>query len=99
MPSIINEIVFSEPSGRFFGVVQLCGAFVLFSAYGYYAVVANSLPGSGALFIGVGAALSGVAESLPNNRRRAAGVLRLTAFVVLGSLFATMAFAPEFITG
>jgi hypothetical protein len=41
--------------------------------------------------------LSGIAESLPNNRRQAAGVLRLTAFFALLCLLVSLLFAPEFV--
>ena len=43
--------------------------------------------------------LAGIAESLPKARPRIAGVLRLTALLMLGCLLAIVAFAPEFITG
>lgn len=99
MPSIVTKIVFSEPSGRPFALVQLCGAVFLLGLCGYYALVENSTPGSWILLFIIGITLSGIAESLPKARRRIAGVLRLTALLMLGCLLAIVAFAPEFITG
>jgi uncharacterized membrane protein len=98
MPSIVDQTVFSEPSGRPLGVVYLCGALLLSGAYGYYAVVGAVTPTSSVLFLSAGLALSGIAESLAKTRRRAAGVLRLTAISVLVSLLVIIAFAPEFLT-
>jgi hypothetical protein len=40
-------------------------------------------------------ALSGIAESLPKPRRRAAGVLRLTALVVLVSMLVIIIVTPD----
>jgi hypothetical protein len=47
----------------------------------------------------VGTGLSGIAESLPNDRRRTAGILRVTAILVLIGVLATTVFVPEFIVG
>ncbi len=44
MPSIITEIVFSEPSGRPLALVHLCGALVLSGTFGYYVVVEGATP-------------------------------------------------------
>jgi uncharacterized membrane protein (DUF485 family) len=99
MPSVIDETVFSEPSGRPFALVQLCGALLLSGVYGYYVVVEDATPASSVLFLIVGMVLSGVAESLPSTRRRATGILRLTAVLVLVSLLGIIAFAPELLTG
>ena len=98
MPSIIDQTVFSEPSGRPLGLVYLCGALLLSGAYGFYVVVGDFTPTSSVLFVSAGMALSGIAESLPKTRRRAAGFLRLTAISVLGSLLVIIAFAPELLT-
>ena len=46
-----------------------------------------------------GSALSGIAESLPKDQHRAAGILRATAVTVLFGLLAATVFAPEFIVG
>ena len=97
MPSIIDETVFSEPSGQPVGAIQLCAALMFLGAYGYAMFVENSTLGSWLLFMTAGSALSGIAESLPNTRRKAAGVLRLTGLFVLLCLLVAFLFAPEFV--
>jgi len=99
MPSIIDETVFSEPSGGLYALVQLCGSLLLSGYYGYSVVVRNAAPGSFILFFVVGTGLSGIAEFLPRSRRRAAGVLRLTAIFVLVGLLVAVFFAPELLIG
>lgn len=97
MPSIIDETVFSEPSGRPLALVFLCGALVLSGQHGYYVVVEDATPLSAVLFLISGMALSGIAESLPGSRRRAAGVLRLTALSVLVSMLVILVTMPELV--
>ncbi|KDE56752.1 hypothetical protein EL22_00840 [Halostagnicola sp. A56] len=97
--SSIDETVFSEPSGGLFALVQLCGAFLLSGIYVYYVIMGNSTVGSWVLFAIVGTALSGIAESLPKSRGRAAGVLRLTAIFVQVGLLVALFFAPELLIG
>ena len=94
MPSIIDETVFSEPS-RGVGLVFLCGALLLAGQQAYYVIVEGATPFYASLFLIAGMALSGIAESLPKPRRRAAGVLRLTAIAVLVSLLVIGFVTPE----
>jgi hypothetical protein len=94
MPSIIDETVFGEPS-RGLAVVYLCGALLLAGQQGYYVIVEGATPSSAGLLLSAGMALSGIGESLPKPRRRAAGVLRLTALVVLVSLLVILLVTPE----
>ncbi|WP_277554097.1 hypothetical protein [Halobaculum limi] len=98
MPSIIDQTLFSEPSGRFLGLVFFCGALLLAGQQGYYVIVEGATPLYAVLFVIVGMALSGIAESLPKPRRREAGVLRLTAIAVLVSLLVIGFLAPDLIT-
>jgi hypothetical protein len=98
MPSRVSDVVFSEPSGRRHAFVMFAGALVLAGLYVYYGVLGESTS-IGGLFLLVGCVLSGIAESLPTDRRRTAGVLRVTAILVLGGLLATVAFAPELVVG
>jgi preprotein translocase subunit SecG len=51
------------------------------------------------LFFIAGTALSGIAESLPRTKRRAAGLLRLTAVLVFVCFLVVMFLAPEYIIG
>jgi uncharacterized membrane protein len=97
MPSIINETIFNEPSGLPLALVFLCGALVLSGQQGYYVVVEGATPLSAVLFLIAGMALSGIAESLPESRRQAAGVLRLTALFVLVSMLVILVTMPELI--
>ena len=97
MPSIIDVTVFGEPS-RGVGLVFLCGALLMAGQQGYYVIVEGATPFYAGLFVIAGMALSGIAESLPKPRRRAAGVLRLTALVVLVSMLVIMIVTPELIT-
>ncbi|MDS0243924.1 MULTISPECIES: hypothetical protein [unclassified Haloferax] len=98
MPSIIDQTLFSEPSGRPLGLVFLCGALLLAGQQGYYVIVEGATPFYAVLFVIVGMTLSGIAESLPKPRRREAGVLRFTAITVLVSLLVVIFFAPDLIT-
>lgn len=82
MPSKIKAVVCSEPSGRLNALVMFAGAFVMSSIYLYYDVLLGGSSLS-SLIMAVGFALSGLAESLPTDRRRIAGGLRITAILWL----------------
>ncbi|TQR21898.1 hypothetical protein C9J85_18660 [Haloferax sp. wsp5] len=97
MPSIIDQTLFSEPSGRPLGLVFLGGALLLAGQQGYYVIVEGATLFYPNLFMIVGMALSGIAESLPKPRRREAGVLRVTALTVLVSLLVITFVAPDLI--
>ena len=94
MPSLIDETVFGGPSRRL-GLVFLCGALLLIGQQGYYVILKGTTPFYAGLFLTVGMGLSGIAESLPKSRRRAAGVLRLTAITVLVILLVIGFVTPE----
>ncbi|AUV83481.1 hypothetical protein C2R22_19050 [Salinigranum rubrum] len=96
MPSTVSDVLFSEPSGRRHAAVMFSGALVLLSLYVYYTLFGESAS-LGGVFLMVGCALSGLAESLPKERRRTAGVLRLTAMFVLVCLLGAVVFAPELV--
>lgn len=99
MVPYISEVLFNEPQGRPFGLVQF-GASLLFLCMFVYAwSVGDAGELRWVLFFVVGTALSGTAESLPKTRRRAAAVLRLTAISVLVSFLVIVAFAPELLIG
>ncbi|RLM71343.1 hypothetical protein DVK05_01600 [Halorubrum sp. Atlit-8R] len=96
----ISDVLFNEPQGRPVSLVQF-GASVFYLCLFAYAW---SVGETGAvvpwlLFFVVGTALSGIAESLPKARRRAAGLLRLTAVLVLACFLAILFLAPESIIG
>ncbi len=56
--------------------------------FAYTASIGGADDARWVLFLVVGLALSGLAESLPKNRRQVAGVLRFVAIFVLGILLA-----------
>ncbi|MFD1600384.1 hypothetical protein [Halobellus rarus] len=100
MVPYISDVLFNEPQGRPNSLIQF-GASLSFLCIFVYSW---SVGEAGAvvpwvLFFIVGTALSGIAESLPKNRRRAAGLLRLTAILVLICFLAIMFLAPEYIIG
>ena len=95
----ISDTLFNEPQGRPNSLIQFGAslAFLCIFVYGWSVGEAGGVPWM--LFFIVGTALSGIAESLPKTRRRAAGLLRLTAIVVFVCLLAIMFLAPEYIIG
>jgi hypothetical protein len=99
MPAKINEVVFSEPSGRPNTLIQFAGALAFSGLYAYSWIAGNSGSSSWLLLMVVGSASAGIAESLPKDRRRTAGAFRLAAIFVLLCLLAATIFAPEFVIG
>jgi hypothetical protein len=97
MPSRVTAGLFSEPSGRRHASVMFAAALVFALLYGYSVRVAGSSEAGWLRFMIVGTALSGVAESLPDDRRIAAGLLRVTAIVALVGLLVGTVLAPELI--
>jgi hypothetical protein len=99
MPSVLSDLVFSEPSGRPNALVQFAGAIAFLGLYGYSWAAGNADPSDWLLVMALGAVLAGVAESLPKDRHLAAGVLRLTAISVLLCLLVAIVLVPEFVVG
>lgn len=98
MSSIISEFVFSEPSGRPYAIVMFSASLVFLSGYVHFGILGDSSSISG-LFLSVGCAMSGIAEGLPKDRVRTAGLFRVTGILVLISLIVTTIIAPESIIG
>lgn len=95
MPSIVSEYLFGEPAGRKHAFLMFFWALV-FS--GLYLSVAFEGRGADAryLFFLIGAwTCSGLAESLPEGQRRAAGLCRLLALALPATLIALVIVAPE----
>src|SRR6056297_2004624 len=99
MPSFINQIIFSEPAGRPNSLIQFTASLVFLGIYIYAWTGGNGDSSSWILVMMFGSALSGIAESLPKDQQRSAGILRATAVTVLLCLLAATVFAPEFIVG
>jgi hypothetical protein len=98
MPSKIRDIVFSEPSGRLHALVMFAGSLVMLSIYIYYDIL-RGVPDVSSLVMAVGFALSGLAESLPAERRRMAGGLRVAAILLLTGLLSLTIVAPDVVLG
>ena len=98
MAPAIKRFVFSEPSGRLSAAMLFSGSLVFLSIYVYYDVLRGVTSGE-SLVIAFGFVLSGLAESLPAERRRAAGGLRITASLLLVGLIGLAVFAPEVVIG
>lgn len=67
--------------------------------YVYSTIINDSSSGGWLVFMIAGSALSGIAESLPKERRRVVGLFRVSAILVLMCLLAITVFAPETIVG
>jgi hypothetical protein len=98
MSSKIEAILFSEPSGRWNAAVMFAGSLIFLGIYVYFGILGDSSTVH-ELFFAVGLALSGIAESLPAEKRRTAGGFRIAAMLVFVTLLGLLAFAPEFIIG
>lgn len=77
---------------------MVAGSLAMLSVYVYFEIT-HDYSATYSLIGAIGFALSGVAESLPTERRQMAGGLRLTAILVLLGLISLTVFAPEIILG
>jgi hypothetical protein len=96
MSSVVSDLLFSEPSGRRHALVAFSGALAFLSLYVHYGLLGEA-DSVGVLFLLFGCVLSGIAESLPTDRRRLAGVFRVAAVLVLVCLLVALGVAPEFV--
>jgi hypothetical protein len=99
MPSRITDAVFSEPSGRRHASVMFATALVFTGLYAYSGLRGDWSSAGWLLPMIAGTALSGVAESLPSNRRRAAGACRAAAILLLTGFLAATVLAPNLVVG
>ncbi|ELZ56456.1 MULTISPECIES: hypothetical protein [Halorubrum] len=98
MPSKIKDAVFSEPSGRVQAFVMFAGSVTMASIFVYFGIL-RGVPSVHSLVMAVGFALSGLAESLPSERRRLAGGLRVTAIALLAGLLVLIISVPDAFLG
>ena len=96
VPHIPDALV-SEPNGRPISLVWFGSLFVYLCAFVYFSSVGSVGEFLFIPFLIVGTALSGIADSMPESRRQAAGVLRLTALVVLVSMIVITIVTPELV--
>jgi hypothetical protein len=75
------------------------GSLFFLCLYVYAGVLGDSSSSSWLVVMATGTGLSGISESLPDDRRRTAGIVRVTALLVLIGLLVTTVFVPEFIVG
>ncbi|WP_254767263.1 hypothetical protein [Salinilacihabitans rarus] len=99
MLSYITEVLFNEPQGRPLALFQFGVSLTLLCMFVYAWSVGDAGATRWLLFIVVGTALSGIAESLPESRRQSAGVLRFAGILVLLILVAAPFVDLEFIIG
>ena len=99
MISYLSEVLFNEPQGRPFALFQFGVSLTFLSMFVYTWSVGDAGEIRWLLFLIVGTVLSGVAESLPENRRQVAGVLRFAGVLVLLVLVAAPFADFEFIVG
>lgn len=98
MPSIVTDLLYNEPSGRPITLVHFGTAVVWLGMFAY-ARTGGTGPSAWYLVMAVGTGLAGVAESLPTDRRRAAGVVRSVAILLLLGLVAGAVLRPSFVVG
>jgi hypothetical protein len=98
VPSKIKDVVFSEPSGPAQAFVMFASSVCMVSIYIYFDIL-RGVSSINSLVMAVGFALSGLAESLPSERRQLAGGLRVTSILLLTGLLIFLAIAPEVFLG
>lgn len=99
MSSLIDDVVFSEPSGRPNTLVHFAGALLLLSVYTYAWSIGQTGTSGWLLMMAAASAVAGIAESLPTSSRQGAGILRLVAISVLLCLVTATLVAPAFVLG
>ncbi len=90
-------VLFTEPRGHRIGLFFVSLSIICLLGWVYFAVV---LDGPHVLLVlGVAIGCSGIAESLPADRRRVAGGLRVVAVGILVGFLGLLAFAPDLVMG
>jgi len=95
----ISEMLFNEPQGRRIGLFQFGLSLTFLCMFVYAWSVGDAGETRWLLFMIVGTALSGIAESLPETQIQAVGVLRFTASLVLLCVVAAPFLGLRFIIG
>ena len=92
-----QRILFREPDGRRKSVFFALFSFICILGWIYFGIVLNGPHNM--LFLGIAFAFSGVAEFLPPNRQRSAGVLRILSLGILVGFVVLLILVPELIWG
>ncbi|WP_336330641.1 hypothetical protein [Haloarcula sp. CGMCC 1.2071] len=93
----VQRMLFREPDGRRKGLLFSLFSFICILGWVYFGIVLNGPHNM--LFLGIAFAFSGLAESLPPNRQRSAGVLRILGLGILIVFLALLIVVPESIWG
>ena len=93
----VQRMVFREPEGRQKGLLFSLFSFICILGWVYFGIVLDGPHNM--LFLGIAFALTGVAEFLPSNRRRSAGVLRILSLSTLVLFVILLISVPESIWG
>ena len=79
-------------------MVMFASSLAMLSIYIYYGIL-RGVSDISSLVMAVGFALSGLAESLPPERRQVTGGLRVATILLLTGLLGLTIFAPEVVLG
>ncbi|WP_248898194.1 hypothetical protein [Haloplanus halobius] len=99
MVPYISEVLFNEPQGRRIALFQFGLSFTFLCMFVYAWSVGDAGESRWLLFMAVGTALSGSAESLPETQLQAVGILRFAAILVLLCVVVAPFLDLGFITG
>ncbi|ELZ16809.1 hypothetical protein C477_14388 [Haloterrigena salina JCM 13891] len=99
MVPYISDVLFDEPQGRPNSLIQFGLSLTFLCIFVYAWSVGDVGDVLWVLFLIVGTALSGIAESLPKNRRQAAVVLRFAGILVLLILLLSVFLRFDFLIG
>jgi len=91
----LRRVLFREPDGQPKSLIFALLSFVCLLGWVYFGIVLNGPHNM--LFLGLAFGFSGIAESLPPNRQRSAGVLRILGLGILVVLVVLLILAPEII--
>ncbi len=91
--AVLPRVLFRESDGRRKGFIFSFLSFISLLGWAYFGVLLNGSHFS--LFLGIPIAFIGVAESLPKDRQRIAGVLRVLALGTGVIYLVGLALAPE----
>jgi hypothetical protein len=86
-------MLFREPDGRQKARIFSLFSFISILGWVYFGIVLDGPHVM--LFLGIAFAFSGLAESLPPNRQRSAGVLRILGLGILVVLVVLIILVPE----